>query len=174
LRDRFGLVQRLRFYEPEELVEIVTRSARLLNTPIETAGAEEIARRSRGTPRIANRLLKRVRDYAQVKGNGEVTGEVAQLALELFNVDPMGLDWTDRKLLQVAIENFDGGPVGLDTMAASTGEDAQTIEEVYEPYLLQIGFLQRTPRGRVVTSAAMQHLGYEVNLPLKLWDSGTT
>ena len=174
LRDRFGLVQRLRFYEPEELIEIVSRSARLLKTPIDWAGAKEIARRSRGTPRIANRLLKRVRDYAQVKGDGEVTGEIARQALELFNVDPMGLDWTDRKLLQVAIENFDGGPVGLDTMAASTGEDAQTIEEVYEPYLLQIGFLQRTPRGRVVTQAAMQHLGYKVDVPLKLWDTSSS
>ena len=169
LRDRFGLVQRLRFYETEELVEIVLRTSRLLDTPTDRQGALEIARRSRGTPRIANRLFKRVRDYAQVKGDGSINGPVAATALELFNVDPLGLDWTDRKLLKMMVENFDGGPVGLDTMAASTGEDAQTIEEVYEPYLLQIGFLQRTARGRVVTAAALQHLGYEVNLPLNLW-----
>jgi Holliday junction DNA helicase RuvB len=169
LRDRFGLVQRLRFYEPEELVEIVLRTARLLETPTDASGAAEIAARSRGTPRIANRLFKRVRDYAQVRGNGRIDGATAATALELFNVDPMGLDWTDRKLLTTMVENFDGGPVGLDTMAAATGEDAQTIEEVYEPYLLQIGFLQRTPRGRVVTPTAMAHLGYATDLPLKLW-----
>ncbi|WP_017327196.1 Holliday junction branch migration DNA helicase RuvB [Synechococcus sp. PCC 7336] len=169
LRDRFGLVQRLRFYEPEELLQIVQRTARLLDTPIDEAGAAEIARRSRGTPRIANRLFKRVRDYAQVRSDGQIDAEVARVALELFHVDPKGLDWTDRKLLAMMVDNFDGGPVGLDTMAAATGEDAQTIEEVYEPYLLQIGFLQRTARGRVVTPAALQHLGYEINLPLQLW-----
>ncbi len=169
LRDRFGLVQRLRFYETEELVDIVLRTGRLLETPVDRQGAIEIARRSRGTPRIANRLFKRVRDYAQVKSNGAIDANIAATALELFNVDPLGLDWTDRKLLKMMIENFDGGPVGLDTMAAATGEDSQTIEEVYEPYLLQIGFLQRTARGRVVTAAALQHLGYEVNLPLNLW-----
>jgi len=124
-------------------------------------GAEEIARRSRGTPRIANRLLKRVRDYVEVKKSGEITEAIAAEALELFNVDPCGLDWTDRRLLSVMIENFNGGPVGLDTMAAATGEDAQTIEEVYEPYLMQLGYLQRTPRGRVVTRAACRHLGYD-------------
>ncbi|MBD2234035.1 Holliday junction branch migration DNA helicase RuvB [Phormidium tenue] len=161
LRDRFGLIQRLRFYEIDELKPIVLRTADVLKTPIEPAGAEEIARRARGTPRIANRLLRRVRDYAEVKRAGPITAALAAEALELFNVDPCGLDWTDRRLLSVMIENFGGGPVGLDTMAASTGEDPQTIEEVYEPYLLQIGYLQRTPRGRVVTLAARRHLGYD-------------
>ena len=161
LRDRFGHVQRLRFYEPDELMQIVRRTAQLLDTPIDDAGATEIARRSRGTPRLANRLLKQVRDYAQVRANGQITGAVAATALELFNVDPMGLDWTDRKLLTMMVEHFQGGPVGLDTMAAVTGEDAQTIEEVYEPYLLQIGYLQRTARGRVVAPAALKHLGFD-------------
>ncbi|MBW4482308.1 MAG: Holliday junction branch migration DNA helicase RuvB [Tildeniella torsiva UHER 1998/13D] len=165
LRDRFGLIQRLRFYEIDELKPIVLRTADVLKTPIEPAGAEEIARRARGTPRIANRLLRRVRDYAEVKLAGPITAALAAEALELFNVDPCGLDWTDRRLLSVMIENFGGGPVGLDTMAASTGEDPQTIEEVYEPYLLQIGYLQRTPRGRVVTPAARRHLGYDEALP---------
>ncbi|MEB3279762.1 MAG: Holliday junction branch migration DNA helicase RuvB [Lyngbya sp.] len=160
LRDRFGLIQRLRFYEVDELSLIVERTAKLLNTPINPDGAEEIARRSRGTPRIANRLLKRVRDYVEVKASGPITGEIAATALQLFNVDPMGLDWTDRHLLQMMIENFNGGPVGLETMAATTGEDAQTIEEVYEPYLMQIGFLQRTHRGRLATASAWKHLGY--------------
>ncbi len=162
LRDRFGLIQRLRFYELDELTQIVLRTAGVLNTEVEDAGATEIARRARGTPRIANRLLRRVRDYVQVKASGPITESIAAEALELFNVDPCGLDWTDRRLLTVMIENFNGGPVGLDTMAASTGEDAQTIEEVYEPYLLQIGYLQRTPRGRIATPAAWKHLGYEV------------
>jgi holliday junction DNA helicase RuvB len=161
LRDRFGLVQRLRFYEIDELTQIVLRTADVLKTQVLPDGAEEIARRSRGTPRIANRLLKRVRDYVQVKKMGAIDRAIAAEALELFNVDPCGLDWTDRRLLTLMIENFNGGPVGLDTMAASTGEDPQTIEEVYEPYLLQIGYLQRTPRGRVVTAAACRHLGYE-------------
>ena len=161
LRDRFGLVQRLRFYEIDELTEIVLRTADVLNTQVVTDGATEIACRSRGTPRIANRLLKRVRDYVQVKELGPIDQAIAAEALELFNVDPCGLDWTDRRLLTLMIENFNGGPVGLDTMAASTGEDPQTIEEVYEPYLLQIGYLQRTPRGRIVTPAACRHLGYE-------------
>ena len=163
LRDRFGLIQRLRFYEIEELVQIVIRTAQVLSTPIEPGGAQEIARRARGTPRIANRLLRRVRDYVEVKASGPITETIAAEALELFNVDPCGLDWTDRRLLSVMIENFAGGPVGLDTMAASTGEDAQTIEEVYEPYLMQIGYLQRTPRGRIVTPAARRHLGYDDN-----------
>ncbi|NJL47424.1 MAG: Holliday junction branch migration DNA helicase RuvB [Leptolyngbyaceae cyanobacterium SM2_5_2] len=161
LRDRFGLIQRLRFYEIDELTQIVLRTADVLKTPIEPAGAQEIARRARGTPRIANRLLRRVRDYMEVKATGPITEAMASEALELFNVDPCGLDWTDRRLLSVMIENFGGGPVGLDTMAASTGEDPQTIEEVYEPYLMQIGYLQRTPRGRVVTPAARRHLGYD-------------
>ncbi|MEM9121428.1 MAG: Holliday junction branch migration DNA helicase RuvB [Cyanobacteria bacterium P01_F01_bin.56] len=164
LRDRFGLIQRLRFYEVDELTQIVQRTAQVLNTPIQSDGAEEIARRSRGTPRIANRLLKRVRDYVEVKKSGQIDEAIAAEALELFNVDPCGLDWTDRRLLSVMIENFNGGPVGLDTMAAATGEDAQTIEEVYEPYLMQLGYLQRTPRGRVVTRAACRHLGYEDNV----------
>lgn len=161
LRDRFGLIQRLRFYELDELTEIVLRTSTLLETPITPPGAEEIARRSRGTPRIANRLLKRVRDYVQVKSSGPIDEAIAAEALELFNVDPCGLDWTDRRMLTVMIERFNGGPVGLETMAASTGEDAQTIEEVYEPYLMQIGYLSRTPRGRVATAAAWKHLGYE-------------
>ena len=160
LRDRFGLIQRLRFYELDELTEIVLRTATLLETPITPEGATEVARRSRGTPRIANRLLKRVRDYVQVKASGVITQSVAAEALELFSVDPCGLDWTDRRLLSVMIEQFEGRPVGLETMAAATGEDAQTIEEVYEPYLLQIGFLNRTPRGRIATPAAWRHLGY--------------
>jgi holliday junction DNA helicase RuvB len=161
LRDRFGLVQRLRFYELDELTEIVLRTGGILKTAIEPSGAEEIARRSRGTPRIANRLLKRVRDFVAVKERDRIDQAIASEALELYNVDPCGLDWTDRRLLGLMIENFNGGPVGLDTLAAATGEDAHTIEEVYEPYLLQIGYLQRTPRGRVATAAAWVHLGYE-------------
>ncbi len=160
LRDRFGLIQRLRFYEPAELTHIITRTAAILHVPITDDGAAEIARRSRGTPRIANRLLRRVRDYAQVKATGPIDGPIASAALELFNVDPRGLDWTDRRLLSAIIEQFSGGPVGLETLAAATGEDSQTIEEVYEPYLMQIGYLQRTPRGRVTTPAAWKHLGY--------------
>lgn len=163
LRDRFGFVQHFRFYEQDELTQIVSRSAKILETPIHDDGAIAIAARSRGTPRIANRLLKRVRDYAEVKAKGEqITGAIAESALELFNVDPKGLDWIDRKLLTVLIENFNGGPAGLDTLAAATGEDAHTIEEVYEPYLLQIGYINRTPRGRVATAAAWKHLGYSV------------
>lgn len=161
LRDRFGLVQRLRFYEVDELSQIVTRTAAVLGVAIAPDGAAEIARRSRGTPRIANRLLRRVRDFAQVKGHATIDATVAATALELFNVDPCGLDWTDRRLLGAIVEHFGGGPVGLETLAAATGEDAQTIEEVYEPYLMQIGYLQRTPRGRVATAAAWRHLGYE-------------
>lgn len=160
LRDRFGLIQRLRFYELDELIQIVIRTAAILNTSISEDGAAEVARRSRGTPRIANRLLKRVRDYMQVKNFAEITETIAAEALELFNVDPCGLDWTDRRLLTAMIEHFNGGPVGLETIAAATGEDAQTIEEVYEPYLLQIGYLTRTPRGRVATRSAWKHLGY--------------
>jgi holliday junction DNA helicase RuvB len=161
LRDRFGFVQRLRFYEPDELSKIILRTATILNTTILPDAAEEVARRSRGTPRVANRLLKRVRDYASVKKMDTVTQAIAVEALELFNVDPCGLDWTDRRLLTVMIEHYNGGPVGLDTLAAATGEDSQTIEEVYEPYLLQIGYLNRTPRGRVATPSAWKHLGYE-------------
>ena len=160
LRDRFGLIQRLRFYEIDELLQIVLRTAGILKMSVSDEGATEIARRSRGTPRIANRLLKRVRDYVQVKELGNLTEAIAAEALERYNIDPLGLDWTDRRLLTVMIENFNGGPVGLETIAAATGEDAQTIEEVYEPYLLQIGYLNRTPRGRIATAAAWKHLGY--------------
>ncbi|AHB88854.1 Holliday junction DNA helicase RuvB [Thermosynechococcus sp. NK55a] len=169
LRDRFGLVQRLRFYYPEELQQIVQRGAGLLQTPITPEAALEIGRRSRGTPRIALRLLKRVRDYAAVKHDGRITLDVARAALELLHVDPAGLDGSDRRLLRVMIESYQGGPVGIETLAATTGEDVQTIEEVYEPYLLQMGYLQRTPRGRVATPRAWQHLGYtapENQLPL--------
>jgi holliday junction DNA helicase RuvB len=159
LRDRFGLVQKLRFYEVDELTLIVQRTADILQTVVTPEGAAEIARRSRGTPRIANRLLKRVRDYAQVKGCTQIDGEIASAAMEIYNVDPLGLDWVDRLLLTTMAEQFNGGPVGLEALAASTGEDSQTIESVYEPYLLQIGYLHRTPRGRVVTAAARKHLG---------------
>jgi len=161
LRDRFGLIQRLRFYEHDELTLIVQRTAEVLKVPVTPEGAAEIARRSRGTPRIANRLLKRVRDYCQVKGFAPINQDVASVALEVFNVDPKGLDWTDRLVLSVMIEQFNGGPVGLEAVASATGEDTQTIEEVYEPYLLQIGYLHRTPRGRVATVAARKHLGYD-------------
>lgn len=160
LRDRFGLIERLRFYEAEELSEIVLRTAEILPSSVTEEGATEIACRARGTPRIANRLLRRVRDYAQVKGLDSITQAVAAEALELFNVDPVGLDWTDRLVLSVMIEQFGGGPVGLEAVAAATGEDAKTIEEVYEPYLLQIGYLNRTSRGRIATEAASKHLGY--------------
>jgi holliday junction DNA helicase RuvB len=159
LRDRFGLVQKLRFYEVDELTLIVQRTADILQTVVTPEGAAEIARRSRGTPRIANRLLKRVRDYAQVKAHTEIDGAIASAAMEIYNVDPLGLDWVDRLLLTTMAEQFNGGPVGLEALAASTGEDSHTIEEVYEPYLLQIGYLHRTPRGRVVTAAARKHLG---------------
>ncbi len=159
LRDRFGLIQRLRFYEVDELIAIVHRSALILEQPITPEGALEIARRARGTPRIANRLLRRIRDYAQVKGYGEISQTVAATALDLYNVDALGLDWTDRLILETMLNHFGGGPVGLEAIAAATGEDSKTIEEVYEPYLLQIGFLNRTPRGRVVSAKARQHLG---------------
>ncbi len=161
LRDRFGLIQKLRFYEVDELTQIVLRTAELLQTPMTQDGATEIARRARGTPRIANRLLRRVRDYAQVKSSGEINESIAAEALQLFQVDPCGLDWTDRRMLSVIIEQFNGGPVGLETIAAATGEDTQTIEEVYEPYLMQIGYLSRTHRGRVATTSAYKHLGFK-------------
>ncbi|MCF4967661.1 Holliday junction branch migration DNA helicase RuvB [Nostoc sp. CMAA1605] len=160
LRDRFGLIQKLRFYEVDELSKIVLRSSQLLQTKVTEDGAAEIARRSRGTPRIANRLLKRVRDYAEVKAHSEINETIAAEALQLFQVDPCGLDWTDRRMLSVIIEQFNGGPVGLETIAAATGEDTQTIEEVYEPYLMQIGYLSRTPRGRTATKAAYKHMGF--------------
>lgn len=164
LRDRFGLIQRLRFYEVDELTIIVKRTANILQTLMTEEGATEIARRSRGTPRIANRLLKRVRDYAQVEGILTIDLEVANKALDVFDVDKRGLDWTDRLVLTTTIEQFGGGPVGLEAIAAATGEDSKTIEEVYEPYLLQIGYLNRTHRGRIVTPAAYEHLGYQNKL----------
>ncbi len=159
LRDRFGIVARLEFYTAEELTRIVTRSAGLLNVPTDGAGALEIARRSRGTPRIANRLLRRVRDYAQVKGDGTIDAALADKALKMLDVDPHGLDVMDRKLLEAVIHRFDGGPVGLDNVAAAIGEEPGTIEDVIEPYLIQQGYLQRTPRGRIATAAAFRHLG---------------
>ena len=159
LRDRFGIVARLEFYTAEELARIVKRSAGLLNAPMDEEGGFEIARRSRGTPRIANRLLRRVRDYAEVKGDGRITKPIADKALAMLDVDPQGFDVMDRKLLEAVIHRFDGGPVGLDNIAASIGEEAGTIEDVIEPYLIQQGFLQRTPRGRIATLAAFRHLG---------------
>ena len=159
LRDRFGVISRLELYTPEELCEIVVRSAGILGTQIDEKGALEIARRSRGTPRIANRMLKRVRDYAEVKADGKITQEVADEALSRMEVDKLGLDMIDRKMMMFIIENFGGGPVGLDTLAASIGEDSNTIEDVYEPYLLQLGFLNRTPRGRMATVKAYEHFG---------------
>ena len=159
LRDRFGIVARLEFYSAEELSRIVTRSAGLLNAPIDAEGALEIARRSRGTPRIANRLLRRVRDYADVKGSGRITRDIADAALKMLDVDPVGFDLMDRKLLEAVVHRFDGGPVGLDNVAAAIGEEPGTIEDVIEPYLIQQGYLQRTPRGRVATLMAWRHLG---------------
>ncbi|MCB6202906.1 Holliday junction branch migration DNA helicase RuvB [Extibacter muris] len=159
LRDRFGVVNRLEFYTVDELKTIILRSAQVLDVGIDEKGAYALARRSRGTPRLANRLLKRVRDFAQVKYDGYITEEVANYALDLLDVDKEGLDQTDRELLLTMIDKFQGGPVGLDTLAAAVGEDAGTIEDVYEPYLLKNGFIQRTPRGRVVTEAAYRHLG---------------
>lgn len=159
LRDRFGVMNRMEFYTIEELKTIILRSAKVLDVGIDEKGAYALARRSRGTPRLANRLLKRVRDFAQVKYDGYITDEVANYALDLLEVDKEGLDQTDRELLYVMIDKFLGGPVGLDTLAAAIGEDAGTIEDVYEPYLLKNGFIQRTPRGRVVTDAAYVHLG---------------
>jgi holliday junction DNA helicase RuvB len=159
LRDRFGIVARLEFYTAEELTRIVTRSAGLLQVPTDGEGAMEIARRSRGTPRIANRLLRRVRDYAQVKADGRIDVRIADLALKMLDVDPQGFDVMDRKLLEAVIHRFDGGPVGLDNVAAAIGEESGTIEDVIEPFLIQQGYLQRTPRGRIATLAAYRHLG---------------
>ncbi|MFW5443426.1 MAG: Holliday junction branch migration DNA helicase RuvB [Methylococcaceae bacterium] len=159
LRDRFGIVQRLEFYSVEELTQIVERSAKVLGISIDLAGANEIAKRSRGTPRIANRLLRRVRDYAEVKGNGDISKEIAGLALEMLKIDNNGFDSLDHKLLLTMIDNFEGGPVGLDTLAAAISEERGTIEDVLEPYLLQQGFIMRTPRGRVVTQKAYLHFG---------------
>ncbi|TFW10327.1 Holliday junction branch migration DNA helicase RuvB [Oxalobacteraceae bacterium OM1] len=174
LRDRFGIVARLEFYTPAELARIVTRSASLLNAAIDDDGALEIAKRSRGTPRIANRLLRRVRDYAEVKGNGKITKAMADAALKMLDVDPVGFDVMDRKLLEAVLFKFNGGPVGLDNLAAAIGEERDTIEDVLEPYLIQQGYLQRTPRGRIATPSAYTHFG--VTAPRSgtgdLWEQG--
>lgn len=159
LRDRFGIISRLDYYELKDIVQIVLRSADILKIPVDEEGATEVALRARGTPRVANRLLKRVRDYAQVKARGIITKEIAIEALGFLGVDPLGLDLIDRKLLQIIIEKFGGGPVGLETIAAALGEEAATIEDVYEPYLMQAGLLDRTPRGRLATARAHHHLG---------------
>lgn len=164
LRDRFGVVHRLEFYTPAELEKIIMRSAGVLNVKIDAAGAKELARRSRGTPRLANRLLKRVRDFAQVRYDGVITGDVAKFALDLLEVDKLGLDNNDRKLLIMMTDKFGGGPVGLETLAAALGEDTGTLEDVYEPYLLQNGLIIRTPRGRMVTEAACLHIGRQYNV----------
>jgi Holliday junction DNA helicase RuvB len=165
LRDRFGAIYRMEYYDNEALRKILIRSAQILKVPAEPDGIDEIAGRARGTPRIVNRLLKRVRDYAQVRADGVITREVARKALDALEIDQIGLDQTDRNVLLTIIQKFNGGPVGLDTLAASTSEDAETIEDVYEPYLLQLGFIARTPRGRVVTRLAYQHLGLEAPGP---------
>lgn len=159
LRDRFGMITRLELYSNEELLQIVKRSANILGVDIEEKGALEIATRSRGTPRIANRLVKRVRDFAQIRGDGVITEKIADLALNMLEIDGLGLDGVDRRMLEAIINHFGGGPVGLDTLAATIGEDANTIEDVYEPYLMQLGFLNRTPRGRMATKSAYDHLG---------------
>ena len=163
LRDRFGVVLKLELYTPEQLATIVTRSASILGIDITEEGAYEIASRSRGTPRIANRLLKRVRDFAQVKGKDEIDSEIAQFALDKLEIDELGLDSTDKRMLETIIKFYDGGPVGLETLAATIGEEAITLEDVYEPYLMQIGYLSRTPRGRCVTRLAYEHLGLKPN-----------
>ena len=165
LRNRFGVLLKLDLYTPEELAQIVRRSADILNLPISDDGAIEIASRSRGTPRVANRLLKRVRDFAQVKGDGAITSEIANYALQKLEIDGLGLDRIDRHMLTAIIKFYDGGPVGLDTLAATIGEEAVTLEDVYEPYLMQIGFLARTPRGRCVTRRAYEHLGLPYHAP---------
>lgn len=162
LRDRFGVICRLNYYNHEELYQIVKQSAKKLDIPIDVKGAMEISRRSRGTPRIANRMLKRVRDYAQVRGDGIIDEQIADKALKMLEIDDIGLDDIDKKMLLTIIQKFGGGPVGLDTLAASIGEDSGTIEDVYEPYLLQIGFINRTPRGRTVTGLAYSHFGIEI------------
>ncbi|MCQ2462249.1 MAG: Holliday junction branch migration DNA helicase RuvB [Clostridia bacterium] len=162
LRDRFGIIQRLELYTYDELAQIINRSAGILDIEIDKSGAEELAKRSRGTPRIANRILKRARDYAQVCADGIITKQTAALALERMEIDELGLDAIDRRVLKTMIKNYNGGPVGLDTIAAAVGEEAVTIEDVYEPYLMQIGFLARTPRGRMVTPAGYRHLGMDM------------
>ncbi len=167
LRDRFGISFRLEMYTPEQLAVIVERSARILKVECDHDGALEIASRSRGTPRIANRLIRRVRDFAEVRGDGKITVENAREALDILEIDELGLDQTDRAMLSSMIERFGGGPVGLDTLAATTGEDAATIEDVYEPYLLQLGFIMRTPRGRICTKAAYEHMGVAMPQPVE-------
>lgn len=162
LRDRFGVISRLEYYEPEALIYIIKRSAEILNIEIEDRGAAEIAQRSRGTPRVANRLLKRVRDFAQIKGNGVITDAIADTSLAMLEVDKAGLDNIDRRMLRTMIEKFDGGPVGVETLAAAISEERDTIEDVYEPYLLQLGFINRTPRGRVVTALGYKHMNISV------------
>jgi holliday junction DNA helicase RuvB len=178
MRDRFGSVYRLEFYEAETLALIVKRSAGILGVPLPDDAAFEIARRSRGTPRIANRILRRVRDYAEVRGSGSITLDSTREALTLLDIDELGLDETDRMVLRCIVEKFAGGPVGLETISASIGEESDTIMDVYEPYLLQCGFLQRTPRGRMATAGAYTHLGYEVPKSLgaqaALWDAAAT
>ena len=171
LRDRFGIVQRLEFYSTEDLATIVSRSAGILGLPTEPEGAFEIARRARGTPRIANRLLRRVRDFAEVRGRGEITRQIADLALSMLDVDERGFDHQDRRLLLTLIEKFDGGPVGIDSLAAAISEERHTIEDVLEPYLIQQGYIMRTPRGRVVTRHAYLHFG--LNLPKRMSDAPT-
>ena len=161
LRDRFGIVQRLEFYSPDELTQIVNRSAKILGVEIESEGSKEIAARSRGTPRIANRLLRRVRDFAQVKGDGKISGVISSEALNMLNVDAHGFDMMDRKLLLAILQKFDGGPVGVDSLAAAIGEERDTIEDVLEPYLIQQGFMMRTPRGRIATRTAWLHFGLD-------------
>ncbi len=165
MRARFGVIERLGFYPPEELRQVVERSSRILQIPVEPEGAREIARRARGTPRIANRLLKRVRDYAEVRADGRIDGETAVRGLEMLNVDEYGLDEMDGRVLRAIIETFDGGPVGLNSLAVAVAEDAGTLEEVYEPYLIQNGYLQRTPRGRVATPKAYRRFGYQLPGP---------
>jgi Holliday junction DNA helicase RuvB len=160
MRARFGIIERLNYYPVEDLEQIVIRSAEVIHVPVDAAGALEIARRARGTPRVANRLLRRVRDFAQVRADGNITKPVASDALAMLDVDEFGLDDMDSRVLRTIIEKFDGGPVGITTIAAAVGEDASTIEEVYEPYLVQNGFLQRTPRGRMATPQAYRHFGY--------------
>ncbi len=164
LRDRFGIINRLEMYKPEELDLIVRRSAEILKVDIEEEASKEIAKRSRGTPRIANRVLKRVRDYAQIKSNGKIDVEIARFALNALEIDEIGLDGVDRNMLLSIIQKFGGGPVGLDTLAACIGEETETIEDVYEPYLLQLGFINKTPRGRVATKHAYEHFGMEMNI----------
>ena len=170
LRDRFGIISRLELYPVEELVEIITRSAQILGAQIQPEGAQEVARRARGTPRIANRLLRRVRDFAEVRGDGVISLDIANYALDNMGIDALGLDEVDRNVMRVMIEKFAGRPIGLDTIAAATGEDTATIEDIYEPYLLQIGFLTRTPRGRSLLPAAYTHMGYAV--PAQMMQEG--